>query len=416
MLILGTIAAELANRFPAFGEALEKALSIDEAIQCRALGVQLRKLVIDPWNESRKGLPEDVVVVIDALDECQNGQDELIKALFINAAKLPFKVLITGRPEPSIRDNMLASAEKTHSMFILHEVEGDMVKADIVKYLRSVLVHEKAETIEAIADLADSLFIYAATLARLVLTRKVNVQRCIQTLQSSVSTTDKSRMMLSLDELYREVLTRVLADSPFEESAQEIKDVLYSVICAREPLTRQALANLWGIGEAEIERRLALLRSVLFISEQDENLPITTFHATFPDFLLDESRSGEFFCRKYVFNSVILGQCITVMSNELHQNMCRLEGRPPNSSVDVGPIGELGQGVRYAATYWVEHFVLSGHAEHQIYSGAITNFLKAHALHWFEYLSFVQRLHVSVRSLESLYDTFGQAVRSQLFI
>ncbi|CEL58720.1 hypothetical protein RSOLAG1IB_08766 [Rhizoctonia solani AG-1 IB] len=70
--IIPTIAYQLARFSLPFQYALSKALELDPDAQDRALGVQYQKLIVEPLAEVRSSLPEDFIVVIDALDECEN--------------------------------------------------------------------------------------------------------------------------------------------------------------------------------------------------------------------------------------------------------------------------------------------------------------------------------------------------------
>ena len=53
---------------------------------------------------------EDTVIVIDALDECDDGEAFrlFLETLLKLAPDLPFKIFLTSRPEPVIRQKMLA--------------------------------------------------------------------------------------------------------------------------------------------------------------------------------------------------------------------------------------------------------------------------------------------------------------------
>jgi hypothetical protein len=98
------------------------------------------QLLQKPMQDVKIAMPDGVVVVIDALDECDDGDAFrlFLEVLLKLAVDLPIKVLITSRPEPAIRKKMLAPG---HSRYVLHlqEIDAWMVETDIKKYLKEAL-------------------------------------------------------------------------------------------------------------------------------------------------------------------------------------------------------------------------------------------------------------------------------------
>jgi hypothetical protein len=80
----------------------------------------------------KTAMPEGVVVVIDALDECDDGDAFrlFLEILLKLAADLPIKFLVTSRPEPAIREKMLAPGY-SRSVLYLHDIEEWIVEGDI---------------------------------------------------------------------------------------------------------------------------------------------------------------------------------------------------------------------------------------------------------------------------------------------
>src|SRR5260370_27847901 len=77
-----------------------------------------------------------VVIIVDALDECNNSEgdaDKLFRAIIAPCAEAPsLRLLVTSRPETYIRAVITGAAG-----IVLHEdIDQSVVSADIHKYLR----------------------------------------------------------------------------------------------------------------------------------------------------------------------------------------------------------------------------------------------------------------------------------------
>ncbi|CEL57291.1 hypothetical protein RSOLAG1IB_12107 [Rhizoctonia solani AG-1 IB] len=70
--IIPSIAYQLARFSVTFHHALDKVLQSDSDAHTRTLVIQYKKLIVEPLLEVKETLPTDFIVVIDALDECEN--------------------------------------------------------------------------------------------------------------------------------------------------------------------------------------------------------------------------------------------------------------------------------------------------------------------------------------------------------
>ena len=138
--IVPTLAYQLAQYSSAFRSTLCKV--VEENPEASKLDVkwQFEKLLQAPMQTMKTSMPEGVVVVIDALDECDDGDAFrlFLEILLKHAADLPIKFLVTSRPEPAIREKMLAPG-CSRSVLYLHDIEEWIVEGDIKKYLTEAL-------------------------------------------------------------------------------------------------------------------------------------------------------------------------------------------------------------------------------------------------------------------------------------
>ncbi|CEL54098.1 putative WD repeat-containing protein alr3466 OS=Nostoc sp, (strain PCC 7120 / UTEX 2576) GN=alr3466 PE=4 SV=1 [Rhizoctonia solani AG-1 IB] len=176
----------------------------------------------------------------------------------------------------------------------------------------------------------------------------------------------------------------------------QIQLVLHTVICAQEPLTVVALAGLLDLTSARVEAALKPLWSVVRVSESSPEDRVSTMHASFPDYMLNPSRSGRFVCNTEAHNARLAGFCFRRISTNTDQfNICNL----PSSHVfdkDVPGIEErvkqkIPSDLLYACEYWAVHLCLSGSPSEGLYR--LHEFLSKRLLLWMEVLNLNKRIH-----------------------
>ena len=71
----------------------------------------------------KAAMPENVVIVINALDECDDGDafQLFLETLLKLTVDLPIKLFLTSRPEPAIHKRMSAPGY-SHSVLYLHNI------------------------------------------------------------------------------------------------------------------------------------------------------------------------------------------------------------------------------------------------------------------------------------------------------
>ena len=182
-LIFPTLAYELARHSTAASTALIKALEKDRNVGRKSMRDQFLNLIVTPTKAASEGVstpPRPLIVVIDALDECADQKDvrDLLTIIRQYSPLLPLKFFITSRPERQIQ-NVFRRQEgaSRYSKFILHEIEKDIVSADIAIYAReelAIIAKERMaelpingwppeDRLNTLVRLSGALFIYAAT-------------------------------------------------------------------------------------------------------------------------------------------------------------------------------------------------------------------------------------------------------------
>ncbi|CAE6522231.1 unnamed protein product, partial [Rhizoctonia solani] len=434
--IVPTIAYQLARRSAPFRDALCGILDKDPDIGILNTTSQFNSLLAKPLLESKELMERNMVVVIDALDEC--GDPHTVKIvldiLFRYAADLPVKFFVTSRPEPSIRTSMMAGIDeqsRSRSILYLHEIEKSLVQADIEIYLKDELKHmlpAHEADIEELAEQAGNLFIYAATSVRYICPsgKSVNSKQRLKTILEVNNKSKKS--MSDIDVLYSAILSAAVDDDELEPEEQDsIKAVLWTTICACEPVLIDTLAILCGLEELELAvSALQPLRSVLHVS--DHNNFVTTLHASFPDFMLSQERSKQFFCDKVSHNGLLAKRCLDIMRAQLRFNICHLKSsfilddEVPNLKEQIGT--HISQELSYACRFWVDHLIQGATSEPLV--EMIHGFLLQRLLYWMEVLNLNKcmviaavastKLHMWLRNSQASSNIVGLAHDAQTFV
>ncbi|CUA73483.1 putative WD repeat-containing protein all2124 [Nostoc sp, PCC 7120] [Rhizoctonia solani] len=349
-LILPTIAYQLARFSEPFRGALVQVLDRDPDVHTKALRVQFQRMILEPLQNVKDGLPNNLVVVVDALDECDdgNGVEQILEVLLEKASDLPVKFLISSRPEYHIRDRIGRSVRKTQ--VTLHELEERIVKADIETYLRAEVVLLSIPLtggqLEALVERAGVLFIYAATVIRYI-TDGDPLERLDTVLRAPDPGQEPSNKSKEIDRLYKAVLASAFGNSRLERiDKQRMELVLHTVVCAREPLTIEALSGLLDLS---------------FTKKASDQVNI--LHASFPDYMLDPTRSGQFACNAELHHGKLAQLCFRRIGRNIPQfNICGLESSykldEAIPDLDHRVKKAISTDLLYACQYWAVHLCL----------------------------------------------------------
>lgn len=408
-----SIAIQLAHSVPAAGRHIGEAVAKRSNIASQSLRDQWEQLIIHPLcrlDVTTKAL-ETYVVVVDALDECDNDSNiGMIVELLAEARPLMatrLRVLLTSRPEVPIRHGFGQVSEVEHVNVVLHDIERSIVDQDICTFLEDRLQSVRRErglqvdwpgrrVITQLVQHASGLFIWAATACRFIRDGK---RFAAKRLEMIMSTGNESRTATApekrLDQIYVTVLQNSVSEDFTDEERDEqyemLKYVLGGIVMLSIPLSERSLSALLGIADEDVRQTLTDLHAILHIPK-DPTQRLRLHHPSFRDFLLNTDRCGvDFWVNKRMIHEKLAFGCIQLMSgpNGLRQNICglselgslRSEMGKETSAVHLSP--ELS----YACWRWVEHLDSSNLS---IVDGDTVHlFLRTHLLHWLEAMIFL---------------------------
>ncbi|CAE6496932.1 unnamed protein product [Rhizoctonia solani] len=410
--IIPSIAYQLAQRFQPYQHVLCEAIKNNPDAQDGGPGVQFESLIVGPLSDPKvkEAFPLNVVVVIDALDECEDATStrQILDTLSIKLKGLPIKFVVSSRPEAAIRDLMEKNGSWVSSRVVLHELDSGEVQTDIKTYLEAELtpISPSLVEIEKLVERAGVLFIYAATVVRYVGHDNFRRQPR-QRLKMVLETTKKQggAQTKAIDELYGAILEAAVNDDQLElEDIDDMKLILNTVICAKAPLTVDALNGLLNLGEVDrVDAALRPLWSVLHIMQP--NKTVTTLHASFPDYLTDPKRSSsDWHCDPAAHNRVLAERCFEYIRHTKPQfNICRL----PSSFLYDHEVEDMDSRVqefisselRYACQYWSAHLDGSDAADASTLMTLLDYFLTTNLLLWVEVMNLTKNISATPANL-----------------
>jgi hypothetical protein len=415
-----TIAADLVAHQPGMLPSIRKALEDDSGVSQRALKDQFEKLILQPLLGLQQAHLQGLacVVVIDALDECEQEADIRVILQLLARTKdirpVPLRIVATSRPELHIRFGFKEMPNGTYQDLVLHEVPRSTIKHDIRLFLEhelGVIQKERMlgsdwpaqQQILALVELAVPLFIYAATVCRYVGSKGSSPTAFLnKVLQYQKATFSQ------LDRTYLPVLDQLLSEQEEDEKdtwLQAFREVVGSIVVLESPLSAVSLARLLQVPQEEIHCRLDSLHSVLSVPNI-ENAPVRLLHLSFREFLVDPRKQGQspLWVDEKNTHKKLASRCLVLMSGPggLRQNMCNLVGTGVlRSEIDERTIASsLSPELQYACRYWVSHLKQS--QQHVVDGDTAFLFLQKHLLYWLEAMSLTRESSRCVDLLDSL--------------
>lgn len=414
-----TLMAQLMSIIPQFKSEIQKAIHSDPYISERALGEQFDKLVLKPLLNVDLNRTVTMVIVIDALDECEYSIPNDIKTLLqllpqVQLSKgVQLRFFLTSRPELPIQLGF-KEIEADHKNMNLYDVPVSEITHDISIYLWKAfsnirlehgisLIWPGEEAVQVLLARTVPLFISAAILCRFINESSDPQDRLERVI------TDQSIYVSEMASTYLPVLKQLLIGQSqwgVQQLVEEFKQIIGAIIMLATPLSVSALSKLLNMKANKIQKLLNRLHSVLNIpSDLDE--PVRILHLSFRDFLLDEEikekgDGKQFWIDKKIIHRNLAHQCLELMSCSLCRNICQLPGDgTQRSEINIHSIDQhLPPELRYACRYWAEHLALCQDPINELANAFCT--LKKHLLHWVEVMSILGLVSEAVGALKRL--------------
>jgi WD40 repeat protein len=421
-----TVAVQLAAALPALKPHICAAAGALRDVRAAAPYEQWERLVLQPLAKvsrsgkgdgGRQALPlrEQIVIVIDVLDECDNDVDvSAILGLMALGATASgsscLRVLLTSRPETPVRFGILAIPSASRDCLVLHDLNPRDVDRDISVYLAdslrrvgTVFLYDAdwpgVETIDRLVSQACGLFILAATAYRFIARGGSRAQGCLQDILSGVS--NESTPAKSHDAIYLTILSKAIGnDLPVQEQVN-LGDALFAVLgtvaALATPVNRNTLSTFAEVSPDLVNQALHGLHSIFAIPD-DVLQPIRLLHASFREFVMDPDRCSDvrFLIDGKQHHKILAKRCLSLMAEHHRKDIC--DYRDPGVRLPVVDRPEVQRRLppflQDACCYWSYRIEFADY-EFELMS-AISSFLHVHLLHWLEALCLLRRLPQAV--------------------
>jgi len=426
-----TIAAQLAISLPVLRSSISDAIDNNAHIFQQGPREQWNQLILNPLKNAPTQSVQ-LVVVIDALDECDSMQDiQLILLLLAEAkdlATVRIKIFLTSRPEIPIFDGFRQLSGGVYQDFILHNIPLDTVNADISTFFVQKLSSLKAKhglgtpwpdelIIEQLVERAAGLFIYAATTLRFI---QDGIDGPEEPLSLVLSATKPSLSATEhLDGIYTTLLQHsVPGRRGYQECAGRFRQVVGSIVVIFNAMPASNLAQLLQIPPKMVSSTLDSLRSVVNVPE-DESQAVRLFHLSFRDFLLDSQRCSDswFQIDEKERHIILFRKCMEHIS-QLQENVCNLWG--PGVLITEIPDDTIQKSIpphaQYACRYWFDHWRLGNPLALEEDVKTIRQFLEKHLLHWLEALSLIGEVPNGAHMIIALEEILPVSCNAHYFI
>ncbi|KIL56421.1 hypothetical protein M378DRAFT_172722, partial [Amanita muscaria Koide BX008] len=403
-----TIAFQLCVYDVQFARAIERAISMNQGKSATTKDpeTQLNVLIIEPLRDIVRSRTQPVVIVVDALDECEDKDAQVIlNALSQLVHEIPsFKILLTTRPQPHL-DHLLGS----HDVFYLHNVEEKIIENDIRSYLKFSLSMEQVKSvlptlrtpwnatdddIDALVQAAGKLFIIASTSVFVILDKAVrNPSSQMKKLRSELARNHTP--FIALGDFYSIILRAVIPPGSDRVLMVRFRKVVGTIVLLYDPLPVQALAHLIGIEEDDIYGVLDNLRSVIILGTND--IPFI-YHKSFSDWIMDQDGKGEDHRIDprdgHTFLTIC---CLQTMNKRLKRNILNIRGvlqfvtsseALKRKRIKKRMLKKISSVLRYACVYWSRH-ITEANVDDSDLIDQVRTFADEHLPHWIEVVGWI---------------------------
>jgi hypothetical protein len=395
---------------------LQKTVRDDPGITAKGMREQFEKLLLQPLQSlERSDLPmQTLVIVIDALDECEGDNDiRLILQLLPHLQKstaVRLRVLLTSRPELPIRLGFSKIALHDHKDLILHDVPKEIIEYDISLFLKRRIADIRTKRLlpidwpgdvdlQKLVRLSVPLFIFASTICRIFEDPVWDPDDSLAEILAHQYDGSK------LDGTYLPVLNRLLkgqSEKQKKRIVQEFQQVVGAIVLLESPLSIISLSRLLNLPERLVFLRLNPLHSILSVPD-DKEKPVRLFHLSFRDFLLDieTGKKTPFRTNETETHHILAVRCLSTCQN-LRRNICRLQSHGTRrAEIDCRIIDcYIPPELQYACRYWAHHVVRCTDLTGMMHDAL--SFLQRHFLHWVEALSLLGLISEVLGALDCL--------------
>ncbi|KAF5704614.1 nacht wd domain-containing protein [Fusarium mundagurra] len=355
----------------------------------------------------------EVIIIIDALDECVVQREKLLEFICDISAGSRAKLLVSSRPWPSIEKMLRGDGERSTTL-ALEQNDTHIslaVKCFIERRVEDLAKHPPYEDDPDICEEirvhltknAEGTFLWVALVCKELSSN--NVERATHVrdiLKDSPPGLDKlyDRMLVSLRESRDFALcTEILAATSVVKRHVTLEELL-SII---DP----AISS--EIDLADLEKVIVSCGSFLYLQKG----VVKFIHQSAVDYLLSEDTSSKLPSIPDRHHSLFSnGLCVLQTSAALKRDIYGLEAPDVTKGEISKPRPDPLSPLAYSCIHWVDHLYNSIFPEETVQTpasirsedtSAVTTFLESKFLFWIEALSLLGQVHSGVQAIQKLH-------------
>ncbi|KAI1113874.1 hypothetical protein F5Y14DRAFT_416893 [Nemania sp. NC0429] len=338
-------------------------------------------------------------LIVDALDECLEGQDVLLEWI-VELSSPHIKFLVSSRNSPSI-DSGLSRAD---TKLLLHlESNDDSISNAVDHYIdhkvaelensKRVIPKHREKVQQELKTKSSNTFLWVALVCQRLGRGDIRPWQVVKRLSEFPS---------GLDSLYERMARQSLSG----EDAKMCRQVLAVQVLAYRPLRLTELLSHVGSPEEFPESDdIWLLKMVVelcgsFLTVKDSTIYFV--HQSAKDYLLEHESNLLFPGGNLLAGHLTIAELsIEALSHTLQENIYKLPSLGSRvDSIDV-PDPDPLDAIHYACVYWADHLEnAKGEGQQDLEDGgSVHKFLRKHLLHWLEALSLLKSFGSGIEAL-----------------
>ncbi|KAF8316498.1 uncharacterized protein EI90DRAFT_3134318 [Cantharellus anzutake] len=395
------IAQALANRDPDHRNFIVSALRKDPTLSTAPFTMQFKELVASPLLHKPPPSYPPMVVIIDALDECDKEAFEpLANILREEVPRLPssIKFFVTSRQFDLV--NRFLSAHCPIDRLTINLSDETNVQ-DCATYIRSQLqmlknfhpdvrhkLQDEGKIVQKILERAGGLFVWISTIFSYMKMANKDPMKILETLLDTGTKRPAISAEGMMDRLYTSILKK--CDWEDEDFAHDYPLVMGAIFVAQQPLSVSAWDTILSpFLKSSIQYTLAELAPLLS-GVEDCRVPIRILHQSFRDFIVDriDPQSISLRCGPVdttMENAKVALRCAEILNQDLCsvENLGLIKNLSEQDELPRIPPANLSEHFHYACRHLSYH--LSEVQEPpQALQGSICVFFSQHATRWVE--------------------------------
>ena len=389
------VARSLAIRSESHRAILTTILENDPTIATAAFDEQFSRLVLESLCRLPPPDNAPLIIIIDALDECDEGASEtLAKLLRDKVPMLPrtVKIFVTSR-HTRVVDNYLLKSSSIQVLNI-NLLDNENLQ-DCEVYIRSQVSELKGlrpaadwspDLQQRLSERAHGLFVWVSTVMDYVKNKSVNPLVALEALMEGTSR-DNVPAEENLDALYTAILKKCnWRDPAFKHNYPIVMD---AVLAAKLPLSMDvwdALLSPLLFRKTSVEDTLSELRP-LFTGTDRRSTPIQLLHQSFGDYL-------KWRITKYIRLELgpVMSQewlalrCFQVINTEIQEDTALgiIERLGERDLMPTISRGDVSQQLAYACHFGLDH-ALEAKDVSKAFKMEIKKFLEGSIIRWLEF-------------------------------